>query len=419
MKSYREGGQVRLGSLLLILSLAAAVLYPSRSAHAEDIEIGSSNTESLNFAVYNTTPGITPSTGQPIFSSNGMLMDAGSQAFPVLGMVSGNPQTFSQTNGDAYTTILSANQAQLPSSFGTAAFSTSASAALANNGTNVSQQGVAFNSATPAMPGMPATPGTFLQSASTLSNFASVSFASLHADFTNSTGFGAASFSGVPGVAISATGNLSSTAGSFVELANQGTITIKDNMGNLIATNPFTIIVGFAFNSTLTNNTYLYGTGTTSVSPPDPTTGAFSVLDTNSFPSVTIPIGGTFSVDSNLTLVSDPGSLIKLADLSGAPDSRISGRSWEDLHRLPPYPSHRAWSRSEPSCSWSPDCGYGGVSGAIAARLGAFRVLVPVWLPWWFSSSACLRRAWPRPARITVNDLAQPLSASSEGFATT
>ena len=120
-------------------------------------------------------------------------------------------------------------------------------------------------------------------------------------------------------MAISATGNLSSTAGSFVELANQGTITIKDNMGNLIATNPFTIIVGFAFNSTLTNNTYLYGTGTTSVSPPDPTTGAFSVLDTNSFPSVTIPIGGTFSVDSNLTLVSDPGSLIKLADLSSAP----------------------------------------------------------------------------------------------------
>ena len=64
MKSYREGGQVRLGSLLLILSLAAAVLYPSRSAHAfEDIQIGSSNTESINFAVYNTTPGITPQLG--------------------------------------------------------------------------------------------------------------------------------------------------------------------------------------------------------------------------------------------------------------------------------------------------------------------------------------------------------------------
>src|SRR5271166_5233447 len=105
MKSYREGGQVSLGSLLLILSLAAAVLYPSRSAHAEDIEIGSSNTETINFAVYNTTTG---SNGTPMFS-NGMLISAGSQAFPVLGSVNGTAQNFSQTNGDAYTTILSAN----------------------------------------------------------------------------------------------------------------------------------------------------------------------------------------------------------------------------------------------------------------------------------------------------------------------
>lgn len=316
MKSYREGGQVSLGCLLLILSLAAAVLYPGSSAHAFDIQIGSSNTETINFAVYNTTPG---SNGTPSFSSNGMLMSAGSQAFPVLGTVKGTAQSFSQTNKDAYTTILSANQDQLPSSFGTAASSTSASTALPKSGTSVTQQGVAFNSGTPAMPGTPATPGTFLQSASTLSGVASVSFASLHADFTNSTDFGATSFSGVPGVVISATGNLSSTAGSFVELANQGTITIKDNMGNLIATDPFTIIVGFTFNSTLTNNTYLYGTGTTSISRPVPTNTAFSIMDTNSFPSVTIPIGGTFSVDSNLTLVSDPGSLIELGDLSSAP----------------------------------------------------------------------------------------------------
>ena len=106
---------------------------------------------------------------------------------------------------------------------------------------------------------------------------------------------------------ISATGVLGPTAGSFVELANQGTIVIKDNLGNLIATDSFTIIVGFAFDSSLHENTYLYGTGTTSLSAPDPTTGAFSILDTNLFPSVTIPVGGTFSVDSYLTLVSDPG----------------------------------------------------------------------------------------------------------------
>src|SRR5271165_7150777 len=155
----------------------------------------------------------------------------------------------------------------------------------------------------PSLPGLPTMPGTFLQSASTQSGVASVSFASLHAGFTNSKGFGATSFTGAPGVAISATGNLSSAPGSFVELADKGAVTINDGKGN-ITTDPFTIVVGLTFNSTLTNNTYLYGTGTTSISSPDPTTGAFSITDTNNFPSVTIPIGGTFSVDSNLTLVS-------------------------------------------------------------------------------------------------------------------
>ena len=255
MLSYREGGQVSLGSLLLILSLAAAVLYPSRSAHAYGIEIGSSNTETINFAVYNTTPGIRPSTGKPIFSSDGMLMSAGSQALPVLTTVNGTKQTFSQTNKGAYTTTFSATSPPL-SNFGTASFSTSASPFLGKT-TTLSQPGVSFNSGTPGTPGTPAKPGTFLQSASTQSNLASVSFASLHADFTNSsTGIGAGPFSGVPGVAISATGNLSSTAGSFVELADQGTITINNN--GTITTNSFTIVVGFTLNTSLTNNTYTY-----------------------------------------------------------------------------------------------------------------------------------------------------------------
>ena len=132
------------------------------------------------------------------------------------------------------------------------------------------------------------------------------------------------------------------------------------------------------------------------------------------------PKGGTFSVDSNLTLVSDPGSLIQLGDLSGThgqfPDfgSFAGGPA-----RLPPYPSHRPWSISGPACSWSPDCGDGGVSVAIAARLGAFRVLVPVWLPWLVLFFCLLAPGLAPAGTITVNDLAQPLSASSEGFATT
>jgi len=313
MSSYREGGQVSLGSLLLILSLAA-VLYPSRSAHASDIQIGSSGTETIKFAVYNTTPGITPSTGKPIFSpdGDGMLMDAGSSALPVLTTVKGTKQTFSQTNLGAYTTTFSATSPPL-SNFGTASFSTSASPFLGKT-TTLSQPGVSFNSVTPGTSGKPAKPGTSLQSASTKSNLASVSFASLHADFTSRTGF-----TGTPGVAISATGFLSSTKGSFVELADQGMITIKDKMGNLTATDPFTIVVGFTFNSTLRDNTYFYPTtGAFSIGPPDPVTGMFNITDTENFSSVTIPsTGGGFSIDSRLTLVADPGSLIELADLSG------------------------------------------------------------------------------------------------------
>src|SRR5271157_2829443 len=326
MKSYREGGQVRLGSVLLILSLAAAVLYPSRSAHAAGIVIGSSGTATINFAVYNTTPGITPSTGTPIFSSDGMLMDAGSSALPVLTTVNGTEQTFSQTNLGGYTNNIFTANLPPPSNFGTAAFSTSASTALANNGTSANQQGVSFNSGTPAMSGMPATPGTFLQSASTQSGVASVSFASLHADFTNpSNVFPPTSFTGAPGVAISATGNLGSAPGSFVELADKGAVTINDGKGN-ITTDPYTIVVGLTFNSTLTHNTYTYtnlptgSSGTTpTIDPPDATTNAFSISFNPNFPSVTISPGGTFSVDSSLTLVSDPESLIKLADLSGTP----------------------------------------------------------------------------------------------------
>jgi len=330
MKSNREGGQVRLGSVLLILSLAAAVLYPSRSAHASGIEIGSSGTATINFAVYNTTPGITPSTGTPIFSSDGMLMDAGSSALPVLTTVNGTEQTFSQTNLGGYTNNIFTANLPPPSSFGMATFSTSASTALNNNGTSTNQQGVSFNSATLATPGMPAMPGTFLQSAppSTppTSGVASVSFASLHADFTNpSNVFPPTSFTGAPGVAISATGNLGSAPGSFVELADKGAVTINDGKGN-ITTDPYTIVVGLTFNSTLTHNTYTYtnlptgSSGTTpTIDPPDAMTNAFSISFNPNFPSVTISPGGTFSVDSSLTLVSDPESLIKLADLSGTP----------------------------------------------------------------------------------------------------
>ncbi len=213
MNGYHRGRQVSLGSLPLILGVAALVLCPNRCAHAfANIKIGSSNTENISFAVYNTSPG---TNGQPSFS-NGLMTSAGSQLFPVLTSVNGTAQSLSQTDTTAYTHTLAANQnppftTALPSTFGAATYSTSASTALPKNGTGLAQQaGVSFNS------------GTFLQSAATMTGgLASVSFGHLHASFTNSAGPGSGSYVGVPGAEISATGVLSPTAGSFVELANR------------------------------------------------------------------------------------------------------------------------------------------------------------------------------------------------------
>ena len=96
---------------------------------------------------------------------------------------------------------------------------TQASARLfqSEEGTGVNQRcGASFNE------------GTFLQSTATLTaGTAAVSFSHLHADFTN-TG---ASYPAISGAVVSASGFLSPTAGSFVELVEQGRITIKNSSG--------------------------------------------------------------------------------------------------------------------------------------------------------------------------------------------
>ena len=116
----------------------------------------------------------------------------------------------------------------------------------------------------------------------------------------------------MPGVAISATGNLSLIAGSFVELADQGKITMHTSTG--LVTDSFTIIVGFTINTDLTNNTFTYSrnfSGTTftpSTFTPsfDTASGNFSILSTTSFSKSDDSQGGYVLGDSNLTLVSDP-----------------------------------------------------------------------------------------------------------------
>jgi hypothetical protein len=394
--------------------LGALVLCPVRSACAfANIQIGTSNPETLSFALYNTTPG---SDGSPVFS-NGLMTSAGSHLFPNLGSVNGSAQNYSNTFTTAYTQNLSANQnppfpVPLPSSFGAATVSASASTNLSKNGQALGQQiGVSFNS------------GTFLQSATTMTTGqAAVSFAYLHAGFLNSTtGLGAGPYTGVPGSVISATGTLSQTAGSFVELANQGTILIKDNNGNVIATDSFTIIVGFALDSNLHQSTFVYGTGTTTLSAPDPTTGDFSIGDSTPFSSVTIPKGGTFTIDSYLTLVSDPGSLIRLGDLTGLPGPI------PDFGSYAGGPPPRTPSIPEPASLvqlatalvvvaglWGWRGYFGNRRGArVSGRARSVALAV-------LSLALFLVTPGLAPAgTITVNDLSLPLSASSEGFSTT
>jgi len=364
----------------------------------------------IDFAVYNTTSG---SDGQPSFS-NGLMTSAGSNLFPVLTSVNGTAQSLSQTDPTAYTHTLSANQnppftTPLPSTFGAATFSTSVSTALPRSGTGLGQQiGVSFNS------------GTFLQSATTMTGgIAAVSFAYLHAGFTNSGGPGSGSYVGVPGAVISATGVLGPTAGSFVEIANQGDITIKDNLGNLIATDSFSIIVGFALNSSLQENTYLYGTGTTSLSAPNPTTGAFSILDSNLFPSVTIPVGGTFSVDSYLTLVSDPGSLIQLGDFSGTQGPLDFGSFVGGPAPANVIPEPLALVQFGTGLFLTAGL-WGWRSHGRKRRAARLHLRARASLTALLVLCFCLLAPSLAPAgTITVNDLSQPLRVSSENFTAT
>lgn len=397
------------GTSWLSLGLGALVFVAWTSADAANIRIGTTNTESVRFAVYNTTAG---SSGQPVFD-NGLMISSGSNLFPTLTTVNGSTQSLSQTNTTAFTHRWSANQnppfsTPLSADFGAATISTSASTALPKSGNTINNQiGVSFNS------------GTFLQSSATItSGLAAVSFGSLHASFTNNRGIGAGVYSGTPGAVISASGVLSTTPGSFIELANQGTITVWDNLNNIIATNSFTIIVGFAFNASMQQNTYLFGTGSTSLSAPDPNTGAFSILDTNLFDRVSIPVGGRFSIDSYLTLVSDPGSRV---ELTAFPTNQ------GPLPDFGSYVGGPAGIVPEPAAFLQLATGLGLLTGfwgvqrlrrrssgsSKLARSGPGRSL-------WLSLLVCLIGSAAAPAgTITINNLSQPLSASSENFATT
>ncbi len=237
-----------------------------------------------------------------------MLTSTGSPLFPTLSSASGHTQSYSLPAGQgAFTQVISANQSNplpnssfstpLPSSFGAATVSASAAVALPNYGADVNQKsGISFNS------------GTFVQSATSLTaNAAASSFSHLHADFTNI----GTPYLATAGSVISASGFLSHTAGSFVELAEQGTIIIKNSSGQQVSADSFTMIAAFGYNNLLQFSSFVAGTGQMTLTAPN-SQGNFSLTGSELFSNVTLTSGMGFSVDASLTLVSDPGSLIEL-----------------------------------------------------------------------------------------------------------
>ena len=113
------------------------------------------------------------------------------------------------------------------------------------------------------------------------------------------------------GAVISAIGTLATVAGqlSFIELADTGTITINGTK------TPFFVIAGYVWNGS-SLQTFQAGNGSIGLSGPD-SLGNFTITDNYAMGTFTIPASGSISVDSQLTLVADPGSSIRLSGLTG------------------------------------------------------------------------------------------------------
>jgi len=246
---------------------------------------------------------------------------------------------------------------------------------------------------------------------------AAVSFAHLHADFTN-TG---ASYPAIPGAVVSASGFLSPTAGSFVELAEQGTITIKNSSGQQVGSpDSFTMIAAFGYNRSLQFSSFVSGTGQMTLNAPNSQEN-FSLMGTDLFGLTNIKSGMGFSVDASLTLVSDPGSLIQLSSLSD-----VSG----------PLPNIGAFAGSavpEPSSFVELGTGLLMLVGAWGWRKDRTRTRQHLFqiprhgaacIPFVSGLFVCLFLLATIPApvpagTITVDDIDQPISISSTLFSTT
>jgi hypothetical protein len=231
-----------------------------------------------------------------------MLITAG-YPFPVLGsVVSPGPQTYTHPSTpldflNNLTTVNSGGLTPTLTGFGNSSVSASASASLSGSNINIDvRYGISFNN------------GTYLQSPSYSPSMASVTLASLSATFSTS-----GSLSAALGALLNASGTLGSAPGSFVEVGVKGEIDLDGGAGKGGTSNPFTWYGGYGYDSS--GHPFSASSGLT-VSAPN-SSGNFSITGSSSFPTGQ-HANSTFSTSATLTLVADPGSIIRLGGASAA-----------------------------------------------------------------------------------------------------
>ena len=229
-------------------------------------------------------------------------------------------------------------------------------------------------------------------------NTAAVSYAALHADFVNN----GSQISLTTGAVVSAAGTLSTIANqpSFVELADTGVITISGTK------TPFFVIAGFSWNGSSTQE-FQTGNGSISLSL---TNGNFTISDNDPMGTPSIAANASISVDSQLTLVADPGSTIGLSGFSGT---------------LPIIGSFAGGTVPEPS-AWIQLGTAMALLGALwcrrrylrisltSSRMPGVSLVLLVGLTSLIVGLGAPGRAGA--GTITINNLSVPLSTSSSGF---
>jgi len=296
---------IKLSSMVFTLLLMGPVLIPGATAEAlGGLLLKSGSTTSTTFSAYNVDRTINAGSTSPQFDANGVLLYPGSPVYPTLvspPFVQQTPTSRTTTaDNQNFTLIANSGSRGGISPFGSGRESTTLSSNIPTLGTQVGNSGVSFN------------PGSFASSnASSSATVAVVSVATATAIFNVVNGV-LPSLS--PGVFLDVAGYVNGGPGSFVAVGLSGSIGITQP-GNDSQFLPFQLVGAYAgpgtqivpingdFNSTSPPPGFQFeATGNVLFST---TSGTFSSL-TN------LPVGTVISVQSTLTLIADPNSLIQL-----------------------------------------------------------------------------------------------------------